>query len=154
MNQLKLFSTSVLIAIFVFPFVLVQNLEADGKSLAGKWARYRQFDQVLQTDLPYYITMSGNQFEAHLVQKAMGFPDFQGTINGSNIEGIALVDWSDWPKNGGRLWKQPMTGTLSADGNTLTFRYDDVDRKYYDGNISKFAGWETFAQEWVLRRIG
>ena len=154
MNKAKLFSLSVLIAVFVFPLAFVQNLEADGMSLAGKWARFRQADQELQREFPYYITMSGDRFEAHLVQAVMGFPNFEGTVNGQNIQGIALIDWSGWPENGGKLWRQPMTGALSSDGNTITFRYDDVDRKYAEGNISKFRGWETVSQEWVLKRVG
>lgn len=142
----------VLVLSLVFPLAFIRNLAAEEASLTGKWARLRVSDQHLQIEYPYYITLSGNRFEAHLVQGVMGFPNFEGTIDGTTIQGVALIDWSSWPEDGGKLWRQPMTGTLSADGNTLTFRYDDIDRKHGE-TLTQFRGWETVREEWVLKRI-
>lgn len=154
MRNMKSFNIFViaLVLSLAFPVVFIRNAVAEDPSLTGKWARLRVSDHELQTEYPYYITLSGNRFEAHLVQGVMGFPNFEGTIKGVTIEGVALIDWSSWPKDGGKLWRQPMTGTLSADGNTLTFRYDDIDRKHGE-TLTQFRGWETVREEWVLKRI-
>jgi len=133
------------------PFI--QDAKAQAPSIAGKWAWFRPLDNTLQTDNPYYITVSGNQFEAHLIGGVDGFPTFEGTVNGYTLDGIAICDYTHWGKNGGKVWRQPMTGTVSSDGNTLTFRFDYINRKF-DNNIQHFRGWETYPIAWELRRIG
>jgi len=135
------------------PCPFIQNTNAEASSIAGKWAHFRHWDKVLQTDFPYYITVSGNQFEAHLIGGVDGFPTFEGTVNGDTLEGIAICDYTHWAKNGGKVWRQPMTGTVSYDGNTITFRFDYIERKF-DNNIDHFRGWDTYYKEWELRRIG
>jgi len=148
-KPLTIFVLALAFSLFI-PFLQNTNAEA---SIAGKWAHFRQWDNVLQKDFPYYITISGNQFEAHLIGGVDGFPTFEGTLSGSALEGIAICDYTHWAKNGGKVWRQPMTGTVSADDNTITFRFDYIERKF-DNNIQHFRGWKTYYKEWELRRIG
>lgn len=96
------------------------------RSIAGIWRfkEYRVGSFLRTINESYQITVDGDLFYANMTSKVYGYPNFEGTKSGNNLQGTVFIDWTMF-KNG-KVWTFPFTGTVSPDGNTIIFKHENV----------------------------
>ncbi len=75
---------------------------------------------------------------------------YEGTLNASSITGYRLQDFT-WCRNG-RLLKDSMTGTVSADGRTITLQASG-EGPYHIGENDTITRWFHYEDSQVLTKI-
>jgi tetratricopeptide (TPR) repeat protein len=122
------------------------------QQLAGAWREDGEGGTA------YEVTVTGNAIEitaigAYLGDQLVGVcgaSSFRGTIQGLTIQGTGSNDWS-CAFNNGKTFTRPMTGTISAEGNTIQLKYTRVIPAGGDNEVA--YGWRDKEEKRLIRKI-
>ena len=124
--------------------------------LSGTWYNPKRNNR-------YHVTATANAIE--IVHSALyfrgqwhsqdanrgcsGSDTWRGTIEGSTIRGSWSRNWACLYKNG-RMFTNPMKGTISEDGNTISLKFTATGPAGAVGDIAD--GWMEWINEQILTR--